>query len=501
LALTVRTDSVLVASADISISLPACKILFRTSEFEIPFGEVPEDHALMTTLPYRWVFRDTSESFSVYPKDFALIDAPLLVSGQWQRVYHLYYIRHYKDGRARNEYALGHAWSRDLEHWNYNPFALVADTLHSTNWDGAHVWAPSILRFKASNNRDTCIMFYTGVDNANNQTIGYASASAIDTIDAPGHWTRRSTATLTPLNAQDWVKQAQPWDFRDPFVMADPESPTQHLLFYAARMKDDPAHLAVGVFQSQPGTLDGWINLGHYAVTEHSANGDSTLESPHVFPDSSHSNPLQSNNATWRLMYTDGDWTDLHKAVLFNTKTIGASLTETQAGSWTSTPVGLGNYLNFTTNSPEYGVQATEVLQIGGTYFWAGYNGDELVFRKLRWGTPSATDFALIDINFLAVDQPDLPRATELRLADFRLGQATVRFRADLPAAMRADIAIYDVMGRRVRALADRNFSAGATEITWDGRDRSGVAVSSGIYFARMRAGGVSYVVRVPLVR
>jgi flagellar hook assembly protein FlgD len=66
---------------------------------------------------------------------------------------------------------------------------------------------------------------------------------------------------------------------------------------------------------------------------------------------------------------------------------------------------------------------------------------------------------------------------------------------------MRTSIVVCDVMGRRVRALIDRLMAAGSTDVTWDGRDQSGIAVGTGMYFARMLAGGTSQVVRIPLVR
>jgi hypothetical protein len=503
LTLVTRSDSMVVAEADIAMDLPACEISFGTSDYQVKCGEVPADGMLRSPPPYQWYFKDADSGF-VYPKDFAFIQAPLLVGSQWQRVYHLYYIRHYTDtdtivgNRRRNEFALGHAWSRDLEHWNSNRFAFVADTLNSSNWDGAHVWAPSIVQFKASNNRDSCIMFYTGVNSAGDQTLGYAAASSIDTVDAPGHWTRKITATLTPQDASEWVRQVHPWDFRDPYVMADPENPGSYLLFYTARMQADPAHLAVGVFRSVVGTFDAWNTLGHYVVTEHSFNVDSVLESPHVFLDAGHSNAAQSDSATWRLMYTDGQWTNLRKAVMFNTKNFGVSLTDTREGSWTTSAVGLGDYLNFTDNSIEYGAQASEILQIWGTYFWGGYNGDELVFRKIVW---SGGDFALAEVNFLSVAPPKVKGAASLRLAELVLGRGTVRFHVEVPAAARASVTLYDVMGRVVRTLVDRNFEAGTSEVTWDGRDRYGAKASSAVYFARLRVGSDAHVVRVPFVR
>jgi hypothetical protein len=49
---------------------------------------------------------------------------------------------------------------------------------------------------------------------------------------------------------------------------------------------------------------------------------------------------------------------------------------------------------------------------------------------------------------------------------------------------------IYDVSGRRVRALASGRQSPGIKQVEWDGRTDAGSAVSSGVYFYRLRANG-----------
>jgi spore coat protein A len=54
-----------------------------------------------------------------------------------------------------------------------------------------------------------------------------------------------------------------------------------------------------------------------------------------------------------------------------------------------------------------------------------------------------------------------------------------------------ADLKVYDVRGKEVRALAERAFPAGAHTVEWDGRDNSGNAVSSGVYFYQLRAGNL----------
>jgi len=53
----------------------------------------------------------------------------------------------------------------------------------------------------------------------------------------------------------------------------------------------------------------------------------------------------------------------------------------------------------------------------------------------------------------------------------------------------RVDLHVYDVSGRRVRALVEREVPAGNHTSLWDGRDDAGRAVASGVYFYRIVAG------------
>jgi hypothetical protein len=66
-----------------------------------------------------------------------------------------------------------------------------------------------------------------------------------------------------------------------------------------------------------------------------------------------------------------------------------------------------------------------------------------------------------------------------------------------LPAAERVRLALFDVTGRRVRVLRDADSPAGWNAEIWDGRDAAGRRAPSGIYFARVDAGGHSAVARV----
>jgi hypothetical protein len=51
-------------------------------------------------------------------------------------------------------------------------------------------------------------------------------------------------------------------------------------------------------------------------------------------------------------------------------------------------------------------------------------------------------------------------------------------------------LVVYNSLGQPVRQLLDQRLEAGAHRIAWDGRDRQGRSLASGVYFCRLRAGG-----------
>ena len=75
----------------------------------------------------------------------------------------------------------------------------------------------------------------------------------------------------------------------------------------------------------------------------------------------------------------------------------------------------------------------------------------------------------------------------------------TVRF--GVPRTANVTITVFDILGRKVRTLADRDFTAGYHSVLWDGNDGSYRPVSSGIYLIRMQSGEREFVNRAVLLK
>jgi hypothetical protein len=65
--------------------------------------------------------------------------------------------------------------------------------------------------------------------------------------------------------------------------------------------------------------------------------------------------------------------------------------------------------------------------------------------------------------------------------------RTTIRY--SLAAPGRVDLCVYDLRGRLVRTLVAEERPAGLQQAIWDGRDDSGIAVASGVYFYRLESG------------
>jgi len=71
-----------------------------------------------------------------------------------------------------------------------------------------------------------------------------------------------------------------------------------------------------------------------------------------------------------------------------------------------------------------------------------------------------------------------------------------------LPHASKVTLAIYNVLGQKVRTLVrSKNYAAGTFAATWNGLDNAGRRVASGIYFYKLKAGKFSAVKKMILMK
>ncbi len=77
----------------------------------------------------------------------------------------------------------------------------------------------------------------------------------------------------------------------------------------------------------------------------------------------------------------------------------------------------------------------------------------------------------------------------------------TTRIEFTLPKAMKAELVVYDLTGRRVKTLVNEEKHAGQHFVQWDGTNSVGRSVSSGTYFYKLTAGSFTKVEKMMLVR
>jgi hypothetical protein len=70
---------------------------------------------------------------------------------------------------------------------------------------------------------------------------------------------------------------------------------------------------------------------------------------------------------------------------------------------------------------------------------------------------------------------------------------AKAKIRFGLAKRDRASVYVYDVGGRLIRTLADREFAAGTHEVEWDGLDNGGRQVARGVYFTQIQFQKLGY--------
>lgn len=134
-------------------------------------------------------------------------------------------------------------------------------------------------------------------------------------------------------------------------------------------------------------------------------------------------------------------------------------------------------------DQPELYIRWTMGPTQGGTFQLCGWNIDDIEIWGVRSVILSTDD---------RPDEPrDLPTAEDYSLRnDPNPFNPRTRISFSLPRAGRTQLAIFDLLGRRVRVLVDGYLEAGPHVRTWDGLDDTGQTLGSGTYLSRLSTEG-----------
>ena len=474
----------------IALGVIVCGVALASEPPPPPHSEIPFQSLYFTSGFYEFLDPDPY----VLTKEFAFFSNTVPDTGVDRRLrrdlFHLVYQR--TAGPQAAETMFGHAWSRDLFHWVVDTAAFVVDT---TRWNSAHVWAPSLVDYQGK-----VYMFYAGVDPTGDQSIGYASTSLLDTTNTV--WdpvrVRVWTAGDTRWAVKDPPLYGSQTQFRDPFVIPDPDSTGRLLMFYAAHDSVDAllgrGGLAVGVARSRPGTVNGWNDLGYYPSTLRSVTKVAQLEGPHVFP-------VNGGRNGWRLMYSNAGSPPGETGsttIRFEQLAPGASVADTTPAHW-SAPQVLRDYLGGST--VVFGWSGSEQLHVNGADYLAGFTAWGPVFQgiaitRMAW---QGNDFTLGLPVVSGVDEVHSPaRGVSMSLPGFSPHAGRVTFVLDSPLALDAKLEIFDAQGRRIASPLAGRLSPGRTSLAWDVAHQ---AVPSGVYFARLSFAGGTRSAVLPITR
>jgi hypothetical protein len=421
--------------------------------------------------------------YAVMPKDFAFVPG-FVDTAQRAFELHLFYTRrHMYTGylESGDQKEFGHTHTTDLRSWARADTESTTVRCRPGKFDADHVWAPSIVQ-----SGGTFYMHYTGVRYEGShqfQRIGLATSN--DLL----HWTQRDTAVFS-ANQIDWAGKSgaafsNQVQLRDPFVMADPDSAGSWLMYYtAADTSFAVDQNVIGVARSTD--LVNWTSPLPIRATEHATRFGRAqqLESPHVF----------RRSGRWWLFYTANP-----DHVFFITTT--GSPTDTVQSHWTS-PIYLRDVAEYQPAQLQYW-HATEFLALTNREYLAAFNDNALCIDIMGlYPVGTTTDSFNLDCPEVAGAPDEAPsewRGLRVVRQDWRSGEVVLGM--EVPRRMPVSLTVYDVAGRRVATLLEREVGAGKLEVPWKGSGRGGVRVSSGIYFVRCTYPGGASTARVVVVR
>jgi hypothetical protein len=121
----------------------------------------------------------------------------------------------------------------------------------------------------------------------------------------------------------------------------------------------------------------------------------------------------------------------------------------------------------------------------GGLIYSSEWNGTRTIMRGLR--LPTGAGNVKVSSG-LAKDADEIPTEYALYQNYPNPFNPSTTIQFDLPEDSRVKIVVYDILGREVTSIADGVLEAGRYKETWEGRDRNGRSIATGVYIFRIEA-------------
>ncbi|MBI4550679.1 MAG: fibronectin type III domain-containing protein, partial [Candidatus Latescibacteria bacterium] len=145
------------------------------------------------------------------------------------------------------------------------------------------------------------------------------------------------------------------------------------------------------------------------------------------------------------------------------------------------------------------GLPGVSLLQSGERYWWRGRANDG-IFNG-AWSTPRTFVASASKPTGITPGHLSVTRQFALRQNVPNPFNPATAIRYDLPRAAQVTLRVYNLLGQEVAVLVDARQEPGYYTVRWDGRNRAGVSVASGLYFYRLRAGEFTRTKKMMLVR
>ena len=140
-----------------------------------------------------------------------------------------------------------------------------------------------------------------------------------------------------------------------------------------------------------------------------------------------------------------------------------------------------------------YEAGVTDITWEWDVWAWDGFEG-----------TPSSSGPRQLHVNvanLLGIESASLPKEFALHNNYPNPFNPVTNITYDIPEATDVTLEIYNVMGQRVRTLAEGNHEPGRYQIVWSATNDIGQALSSGMYIYRIQAGDFVSVKKLVLMK